>query len=214
MDLLVCHKNSSRLWVFLVSFSFVFFPSLLISQLDIVFLHIGVDLLPFLGELLVKALDEFSHLVSVKANSKKVESEALSLSPVTHKSWQDFLHSSLHEDPTNHSGNSRHVKIEVNVTFFFYGPEALSVSINTFQSLNDDVVFVEILLKCCSIGKWLNQFTITQTWSSVVLLAICFWSFLMALNPWMMTSWDFWSFMSSVRIELVFCNIQYKEEKW
>ena len=34
-----------------------------------------------------------------------------------------------------------------------YRPEALSVSINTFQSLNDDVVFVEILLKCCSIGK-------------------------------------------------------------
>ena len=118
MDLLVCHKNSSRLWVFLVSFSFVFFPSLLISQLNIVFLHIGVDLLPFLGELLVKALDEFSHLVSVKANSKKVESEALSLSPVAHKSWQDFLHSSLHEDPTNHSGNSRHVKIEVNGHIF------------------------------------------------------------------------------------------------
>ena len=34
-----------------------------------------------------------------------------------------------------------------------YGPEALSVSINTFQSLNDDVVFVEILLKWSSRGK-------------------------------------------------------------
>merc|ERR1719362_2217604 len=90
--------------------SWALLSSFLILHLNLVLLHVSIDLFPLLSQLLFQASNQFSHLV-----------------PVVHKSRHNFFHSALNQDTSHH-------------------PEALSIAINPVESLNDNVMLIEILL--------------------------------------------------------------------
>ena len=58
---------------------------LLISELNVVLLHVPIDLLPLLSQVLVQVLNQLAHLV-----------------PVAHQGGQHLLHCPLHQDSSNH----------------------------------------------------------------------------------------------------------------
>ena len=63
-QLSVGYQDSSRLGFLIVSLALLLLAPLLILHLDVVLLHVGIDLLPLLSQLFFKTPDKFSHFVS------------------------------------------------------------------------------------------------------------------------------------------------------
>ena len=75
---------------------------------------------------------------------------------VVHQGWHHLLHSSLHQDTSDHPEKQEVVKndqlITVTVILSYTIPEALSIAINSIESLDDDVVLIQILLQLVCLG--------------------------------------------------------------
>ena len=73
---------------------------------------------------------------------------------VVHQGWHHLLHSSLHQDTSDHPEKQEVVKIDqlITVILSYTIPEALSIAINSIESLDDDVVLIQILLKLVCLG--------------------------------------------------------------
>ena len=73
---------------------------------------------------------------------------------VVHKSWHNFLHSALNQNSPHHPDFiiGRESLCFASILCFSI-PEALSIAINPVKSLNDDVMFIEILLQLVRLGR-------------------------------------------------------------
>ena len=121
-------------------------------------LHISIDLFALLGQLLFQASNQFSHLerqmrvLLITTNNKIQKHFFFYLISVVHKSRHNFLHSALNQNPAHHPDA---INIFLRILQYFFAPtswhlmsipEALSIAINPVESLNDNVMFIEILL--------------------------------------------------------------------
>ena len=71
---------------------------------------------------------------------------------VVHQGWHHLLHSSLHQDTSDHPEMQEFVKNDHFAKRYTIIPEALSIAINSIESLDDDVVLIQILLKLVCLG--------------------------------------------------------------
>ena len=71
---------------------------------------------------------------------------------VVHQGWHHLLHSSLHQDTSDHPERQEVVKNDHRAISYSIIPEALSIAINSIESLDDDVVLVQILLQLVCLG--------------------------------------------------------------
>ena len=72
---------------------------------------------------------------------------ACHLVSVVHQGWHHLFHSSLHQDTSDHPERQEVVKNDHRAISYSITPEALSIAINSIESLDDDVVLVQILLQ-------------------------------------------------------------------